>query len=117
VSTELELAESRLKRLDFGESKVAIYSSDAPESIRVKLADTCYLLDLQTIARAWLDIDRPLVMAAKDLLAACEAALPWVAIATSDHDPHRHPKSVQNARDDAAILMAAIRKAKGTPNA
>lgn len=54
-----------------------------------------------------------LIAAAPDLLAACEAVLPWVVFATNDYDPDRHPKSIQNAKDDLAQLMEAIRKAKG----
>ena len=44
------------------------------------------------------------------LFAACKAALPWVAIATAEGDPYRHPKSIENAKKDLALLQAAIAK-------
>jgi hypothetical protein len=91
-----------------GEGKVAIYSHDAPMEMQENMAGVCYLLDLQTLARAWFNIDRPLVMAAKDLLAACEAAKPYL----EEFARQQNCKSVV-----AEIVAAAIRKAKGTPNA
>lgn len=50
-----------------------------------------------------------------ELLAACEAAVPWVAVMTSDHDPYRHPQSVANAKADLDQLRAAIAAAKPEP--
>lgn len=48
-----------------------------------------------------------------DLLAACKAALPWVAIATAGRFPEMHPQALANNAEDLALLQAAIAKAEG----
>lgn len=53
-----------------------------------------------------------LIEAAPELLAACEAALPWVAIAIAGRI-NPHPQAVKNHAEDLARLRAAIKKAKG----
>lgn len=50
--------------------------------------------------------------AAPDLLAACEAVLPWVITATA-YRAEIHPQAVANHKADLEQLMAAIAKAKG----
>lgn len=54
-----------------------------------------------------------MMVAAEDaaILAICNVALPWVALATSDGDPGRNPQSSENAKSDLAIIQAAIAKA------
>jgi len=47
-----------------------------------------------------------------DLLAACEAVLPWVATAIAYRDPI-HPDAVKNHAADLKQFVAAIAKAKG----
>jgi hypothetical protein len=49
---------------------------------------------------------------APDLLAACEAVLPWVAIAMA-HRTKPHPEAVANHAADLETLIAAIARAKG----
>jgi hypothetical protein len=61
--------------------------------------------------REW-EAAKQLVDAIPGLLAACNAALPWVAIATAEGDPYRHPQSVVNAKQDLATLQAAIANAE-----
>jgi len=52
-----------------------------------------------------------LIAAAPELLEACKAALPWVAIMTADADGLRK-KSAQNAAKDLGKIQAAIAKAE-----
>jgi hypothetical protein len=84
------------------------------ENTRLKqlLADTPGALDLanSTLGQCITRRNAELLAENERLREACKAAMPWVAIATSDHDPHRHPKSVQNAKDDLKQLQAALGK-------
>jgi hypothetical protein len=48
-----------------------------------------------------------------ELLAACEAGVPWVCVMTAKGDPYRHPQSIENAERDLAIILAAIDHNKG----
>ena len=51
-----------------------------------------------------------------DLLAACEAALPWAATVMAYRED-AHPDAVKNHADDIALIQAAIAKAKGPTHA
>lgn len=53
-----------------------------------------------------------LIAAAPDLLAACEAALPWVITATVGN-PELNPQTVRNQADVIARLQAAIARTEG----
>ena len=63
------------------------------------------------LRRMLAEVERLREAAAPDLLAACKAAEAWVAISTAEN-PDRHPKSISNAKEDLAILQAAIAKAE-----
>lgn len=52
--------------------------------------------------------------AVPDLLEACKAALPWVAVAQPDNDAPRD--AIANHGEDLAALKAAIAKAEGNEN-
>lgn len=50
--------------------------------------------------------------ALKRAVKVCEDAVPWVAIMTSDHDTHRHPQSIENAKNDLAALINFVNEIK-----
>ena len=54
-----------------------------------------------------------LIAAAPDLLAACKAALVWVALATGRDPETTHPQALSNAQKDLVSVKAAIAKAEG----